>query len=527
MNLATDPAIAAKIARMAERVRFRDPQIRALGIDQTRLVLGDGDQGEEPAFSFLVSGDSGTGRHRRHSPPRAVADRLLEHRDAAAFLLHTGDVVYLVGARDQYPRNFIRPYREWLVGDEPWRSIPYDGMVFRKPFLPVPGNHDYYDLGPLVSVVAAITLPIRRWLQWFHDIDTGWRGSHQGETYSRAFLDMLAAVPPQRLRDHLDRHYSGRWDDCRCLRYEPGRFTRLPNRYYQFRHAGVDVFALDSNTFNAPFQGALATAESRSLRRRQLRRRIQELEEEQARCWRDRLTLSDEDARDDSFALREELEESLRDARWQLQLAGDGAEPRASVDHDQLDWLRRRLIASWRDGGSRGRILVFHHPPYVTEATKWDQGQTLAVRHHLRAVLDDVAAAVGPPRPDRPLVDLVLNGHAHCLEILHSVDTGHGDAHVPWVVCGGSGYSLRRQRREGGILSEPDASGAPVTVAESALFVGRERRRGHLVRPYSALRVDVAAGRPLAITLTPLITERRGSRWHSVDHPGRPARPQG
>jgi len=41
-------------------------------------------------FRFRVVWDSSTGRHRRHSPPRRVAERLLPHRRGAAFLLHTG-----------------------------------------------------------------------------------------------------------------------------------------------------------------------------------------------------------------------------------------------------------------------------------------------------------------------------------------------------------------------------------------------------------------------------------------------------
>jgi hypothetical protein len=151
----------------------------------------------------------------------------------------------------------------------------------------------------------------------------------------------------------------------------------------------------------------------------------------------------------------------------------------------------------------------------VTEQTKWDQAQTLAVRHHLRAVLDRVAAALGSLPAGRPLVDLALSGHAHCLEVLRGLDTGHGDAHIPWVICGGSGYSLRRQRSEGDELRE-SIDGTERAVARCELFVGRSGRGSSLRRPYSALRVDVAEGRPLRITLTPLIAEKLpGRRWHS------------
>jgi hypothetical protein len=98
--------------------------------------------------------------------------------------------------------------------------------------------------------------------------------------------------------------------------------------------------------------------------------------------------------------------------------------------------------------------------------------------------------------------------------VLHSLDTGHGDARIPWVICGGSGYSLRRQRSEGRLLSER-LDGGERAVARSELFVGRSGRGSTLRRPYSALRVDVAQGRPLRFRLTPLLAEKLpGRHWH-------------
>ncbi len=38
----------------------------------------------------------------------------------------------------------------------------------------------------------------------------------------------------------------------RCLRHQPGSFPRLPNRSFRVRIGGLDIFALDSNTFNQP-----------------------------------------------------------------------------------------------------------------------------------------------------------------------------------------------------------------------------------------------------------------------------------
>ena len=98
---------------MAARVRWKHPELTRLGIDQTRLVFDQEVESpaEDDAFYFLVIGDSGTGRHRFNSPPRQIAERLLPHKSRAAYLLHTGDVVYLVGAADQYRNNFLKPYR--------------------------------------------------------------------------------------------------------------------------------------------------------------------------------------------------------------------------------------------------------------------------------------------------------------------------------------------------------------------------------------------------------------------------------
>ncbi|QEY33276.1 metallophosphoesterase [Synechococcus sp. RSCCF101] len=447
MNLASDPPIAAKIARMAGWVRWRDPLMQRLGVDQTRLMLPKLPQadGAWPAWHFLVVGDSGTGRHRRHSPPRRIAERLLPHRQGAAFLLHTGDVVYLVGAAEQYRANFQRPYRDWLVDGDRWQTLPHDRMVFNQPLLPVPGNHDYYDLSAPVALLSGLSAPLRRQLGWWAEPDCGWHGSGAGGVYAAAFLDGLAGLSEAELSEHLDRHYVARWDGTRCLRYEPGAFTRLPNRYYRFRQAGVDVFALDTNTFTAPHGS------------------------------------------------------------------------REPVDQEQLDWLERGLIASWRDPGCRGRLLVCHHPAYSSEATKAPDPATLAVRHQLRRVFDAVASALAGLAGGRTPVDLVLTGHAHCLELIRCGDTGHADAGIPWLICGGSGYSLRPQGAGGGQVRERDGAGRERVVAASELFIGRGAiGPDPATRPYSALRIDVGPGAPLSLTVTPLVSERIGSGWR--DH---------
>lgn len=498
MNLATEAGVATKIRRMADRVRWGHPALARHGIDPCRLAI-DGDPGSPEAFSFLVLGDSGTGLHRRDTPQRRVAEQLLAHGTDARFLLHTGDVVYPVGSSEQYPDNFIRPYREWIVGGEDWEQLRYDRLVFRVPFLPVLGNHDYYDLPLPLGLLAGVTAPPRRLLRSWIRLDVGWHGSFVGQAWARAFLDGLGAVPEAELEEHLACTRTATVDGARCLLYRPGAFTRLPHRHYSVRWAGVDVFALDSNTFNQPLPAGADDG--------QLRRRRQRLDAERATLLLSLGPLGgDEDARDDRAAKAEQLDEQIRDIDKQL----EGGPP--AVDQEQLDWFADALIASWRNPDVRGRLLVLHHPPYVTETSKWDQGQTLAVRARLRGVLDRVAAALGPLPAGRPLIDLAFSGHAHCMEFLQTADTGHGDAHIPWLICGGSGYSLRRQRREGPLLQET-VDGRERPLAQSRLFLGRSGRGSSLRRTYSGLRVEVGSGTPLRLRLIPLVAEKAEGRW--------------
>ncbi|WP_366664988.1 metallophosphoesterase [Microcoleus sp. bin48.metabat.b7b8b9.023] len=511
---------------MNERVRWEEKSIADRGIDQTKMVLDDGVP-DSPEFSFLVAGDSGTGNHRGHNPQRQVAELMLSERQSCRFALHTGDVVYLVGSSEYYLQNFIRPYREFIVGGEHPSRIAYDRMVFNFPFLPVPGNHDYYDLPIFYGILSATALPLRRLLGSKLDLDVGWHGSEIGNAYAKAFLDYLKAHKlPGELDRHLDAHYTASTSTGRCIRYQPGRFTRLPNRYYTFRSGGIDFFALDSNTFNEPLP--IPKTKQGDIHRQNLELDRQKLEQEKLEMLEmsDRLNPEIPEAAeqlDDLRAKLEQVDEMLMDIDKQL-----SPDRTASTDVEQLEWLKRRLIESWGDSQVRGRVIYLHHPPYVTEATKWNQAQTLAVRLRLREVLDAVADAVGKAARGRPLVDLVLTGHAHCLEYLRTGDTGHGDSGINWIVCGGSGHSLRRQRVEGPILQEassPEAYGlareagaetASRRVAESLLFIGRSGEGSHKRRPYSCLRIDVLDGTPPKFRVRPLVVERFEGKWQEI-----------
>lgn len=513
MRFVIDPAIATKIQKMAQRVCWDAPPIQQRAIDQTRLVLDDG-KSDEADFSFMVIGDSGSGYHRGHSPQRQVAEQMLPHRNECRFVLHTGDVIYLVGSREYYPKNFIDPYREFLVdGDRPYQ-ISYDRMTFNLPFFLVPGNHDYYDLPLPYGLAIQATLPFRYLFRSQLDFDVKLHGSEQGNAYAKAFLDYLKGRSPAELEQHLDAHYTAQHGDQRCLRYQPGHFTRLPNRYYTFRMGDIDFFALDSNTFNDPIP--LPDTEKGDDYRAALQQQRAKHEQERQEIFAEVAQLDpnkpqEAERLDDLHAKEEQLAEIIRDIDKQL-----AVDHNTTTDTTQLQWLQKSLIESWQTQSVRGRVLFFHHPPYVTEATKWQQAQTMAIRWRLRQVFDAVAAEIGDVPQGRPIVDLVLNGHAHCLEYLRTMETGHADAYTNWIVCGGSGFSLRRQRLEGNDLLEPHGAEQRL-VAQSQLFVGRSGQGSQKRRPYSFIRIDVKDGRPPKFVIRPYVSEWFQRRWHQYE----------
>ncbi|MBD0334027.1 MAG: metallophosphoesterase [Cyanobacteria bacterium Co-bin13] len=510
-----DPAIPVKITKMKSRVCWQHPAIRDRKIDQTRLALDTG-HSDEREFSFLVIGDSGSGPHTDYNPQRKVAEAMLPHLPDCRFLLHTGDVVYQVGSSEQYPQNFIQPYREWLVGGSRPETIAYDQMVFQFPFLAVPGNHDYYNLPWAYGLFTQVMRPLRRLLGTHLNPNIGWHGSYEGDAYARAFLDYLKAIPPEQLSAHLDAHYTGQTETGRCLQYRAGEFTRLPNRYYSFHYGGIDFFALDSSTFNTP--SPLPQGPSGSDYRRLLHSQRDAVEVEKQAVVEEATQLKEQEPHaqerlDDLQAKIEQLDEVLLDIEKQLT-----ASPMMSIDAEQLLWLKDCLVSSWRNPEVRGRVLFFHHPPYVTEVTKWHQGQTLAVRQHLRWVLDEATKELARSSEDRPLVDLVLCGHAHCFEYLRTLDTGHADSHINWLVCGGSGLSLRRQRPDGPELSETFLGSDRETseerlVAKSQLYVGLSGHKSERRRPYSFLRIDVKAGSPPRFEVKLHVSERHHQTW--------------
>ena len=460
MKFVSDPDITVKIDQMKRRVRWQEESIRKRAIAQTKLVIDD-ENNDNPDFSFLVIGDSGCGSHLKHYPQGKIAEMMSEHRQDSRFVIHTGDVVYQVGSSEYYQQNFISPYKDFLVGGKNPKQLEYDSLIFKLPFFLVPGNHDYYDLPLIYGILAQATWLPRRLLRGRIDLDVGWHGSNEGDAYARAFLDYLADFKNKAsLQQHLDDKYTAKHTGDRCMSYQPGKFTRLPNRYYTFCYGGIDFFALDSNTFNQPL--AIPNTEAGQTKRERLLSRQSELENREQEIHEaiDRLDHNNpEDAEeiDDYNAKLEHIAESQRDIEKQLNKQDQ------ATDWEQFEWLKNSLVESWHNESVRGRIIFLHHPPYVTETTKWNQGQTLAVRDRLRQVFDDAAKEIGALLEGRSVVDIVLSGHAHCLEYLYTKDTGCADSNTNWIVCGGSGHSLRRQRREGTVLyQDADLNSEPI-----------------------------------------------------------------
>lgn len=510
MNLASDPDISVKISQMKRRVRWQEPLLKEKAIAQTKLVIEEKDT-DNPNFSFLVIGDSGCGAHLKHHPQRKIAEMMLQHQEECSFILHTGDVIYQVGSSEYYQKNFINPYREFLVDGEKPKKLQYDDLTFKLPFFLVPGNHDYYDLPLIYGILVQATWLPRRLLKGKIDLDIGWHGSYQGEAYAKAFLDYLIDIKGKiNLERYLDNHYTAKHRGDRCLQYQPGKFTRLPNRYYTFRYGGIDFFALDSNTFNEPI--SIPDTAAGATKRAQLLARQSELEKQEQKILAaidklDRHTPDEAEQIDDYYSRLEHIEESQRDIGKQLKQNPE------IVDSEQLEWLKTSLIASWQDESVRGRIIFLHHPPYVTETTKWNQGQTLAIRDRLRQVFDDAVKEIGALPKGRAIVDIIISGHAHCMEHLYTKDTGYADSYINWIVCGGSGHSLRRQRKEGAVLfQDADLNSQP--IGQSRLFIGRSGKGKQKKRPYSFLRIDVQAGDEPKFKVKPYVAQWHRHQWN-------------
>ncbi|MEH0416379.1 metallophosphoesterase family protein [Streptomyces sp. B21-083] len=81
-------------------------------------------RGDPDRFSFMVIGDTGEG----DAPQYAVVPGFLRAGQDTAFTVLASDVIYPVGATDDYGTKFFRPYQDYPA-----------------PVYAIPGNHDWYE----------------------------------------------------------------------------------------------------------------------------------------------------------------------------------------------------------------------------------------------------------------------------------------------------------------------------------------------------------------------------------------------
>jgi len=353
-------------------------------------------------FTLLALGDTGNAdaAARITSPQDAVAAEMAldaalpETGGAAEFVLHLGDVVYMTGERRLYDRDFLQPYAPFLT---PGSRI--GDLTFRIPFLPVPGNHDYYDVNLLLKWLSAIPVlgsGLRRMSSELFDFSLPRGGSGMGSAYMEAFVRTPA-------------------DPAAPATYMPGVDTRLPNRYYRFQYGCADFFALDSNTLDAPppWTGA-APAEREDARARlaELEKRVAELnaelKQEQALC--DEATAAEEaeaaasGLEPESCVRRRRLAEEALDAQRAiaLQLRRLRFGPR-DYDAEQIRWLKAGLESAARERPDNWRIVYLHHPLYTSIKNHCERPDVQDVRANLIELLAGHA-------------HLVLSGHSHAFE---------------------------------------------------------------------------------------------------------------
>ncbi|MGD1900497.1 MAG: metallophosphoesterase family protein [Phormidesmis sp.] len=439
-------------------------------IDQTCLAIADAPVGHDVSFSFLVLGDTDAGEASSRKAAFSsnafswqFAEQVMAHLGENRFLLHVGDVAYPSGSYENYLKYFLSPYRGLLtqLPSSPFYSS--DEITFNRPLLPVPGNHDYASTRASTKLLPRALRRLCDRLRSF-GIDWGHYGGAGGEAYAQTFLDDLSKLSPAQLDQHLKAHYTASEyvaSDYAASDCTPSGISGHQKTCLDYRPG---LFTRLPNRYYRFRYGGV-----------------------------------------DFFALDSNTWKTTPTA--------------ADFDQAQLDWLEQSLIHSWADPEVVGRVVYLHHSPYTTESFYWQQLETLWVRRHLRNVFERVAVSrretkecIGNP----PIVDLVLSGHAHCLEHLKTTQTGLGDAQIDWVVCGGSGAGLRRQRSGNiDILENVTYQGQSCTevVARSQLYAGKHGLGIKEQNFHSFIRVDVHPARAQKISVcTFLVTDADGYR---------------
>lgn len=422
-------------------------------------------------FSFLAVGDSGAGGERKSGskgkearPKFQVADVMNTESEDCDFVLHLGDVVYLSGSKEGYPDRVIGPYRRWL---QRGTDHEYDDMVFTKPFLPLYGNHDYFDIDKAVPILGKIAGKVRK------DVGTG---SDNGRVFQEAFMDLKT--------DPV----------AGALPYVTGERTRIPNRYYWFTHGSCAFIALDSNT--------LDTIE-KPVNRDDLKQKLEDaeklakiLEEQVEGVGRqiEKEEINEDDGEVRLYILVSELAEEHK----KIAMLDKYLDVRKEdYDKDQLAWLEH--VLQHPDVRDKWKIVYMHHQLYTSETSHNDDPESDGLRRNLRRLFVDHG------------VHLVLSGHSHCFEWVmravpfegvtdEEVRLARDEQRICYIVSGGGGRELRPSILDAAILGEKfsdeeivEQQRQFIDVAESkaysSLFPKGDDPEGH--HQFHFLRIEV------------------------------------
>jgi hypothetical protein len=422
------------------------------------------------SFSFLALGDSGSMGPKEQI--KFEVARMMAAEQGVSMVLHLGDVVYLSGSADGYRDRFILPYKEWLVRGKEQAS--HVEMLFKLPFLPVYGNHDYYDVNDALQLIPIIGDLVGDVIAATKE-EIG-RGSKNGKVFEEAFVASAADLVARVTKDGLP--------------YVAGEQTRIPNRYYWFTFGPCAFFALDSNTLDGTSEPAPGEKKQTKKLRKSLKHQVEELREnanELADLIRaKRVPKSTPNPELTLFHLVTEIAELEKKADVLEKFIEADEE---DFDADQLAWLEK--VLQHPDVQGKWKIVYMHHPLYSSEESHTDDPEAEGLRTNLRRIFVENG------------VHLVLAGHSHCFEwVAPALPADGGDPalvqperKICYVVSGGGGRHLRPSILDPALLKDERKVAAVINnqhlfslVAESKAYAA-VRDDGAEVFHY--LRVDV------------------------------------
>ena len=389
-----------------------------------QLLLLDPADGN--SFSFLALGDSGDGGSRispnwselrkeeltkeeekelkkaiKSDSKFLIADEMKveEGTKAIDFIFHLGDVVYSSGAAEGYKHRFIGPYHHWLASGT---NHDHKNMVFKKPFLPIYGNHDYYDIDDAVPLIGDLIGELK---------DSIGQGSGNGSVFEQAFVETEAhAVQNGQLEYFRDDR------------------TRIPNRYYWFIHGNCAFFALDSNTLEGTPELSKEHRRAIKVRRKKAEKQAKKLKKEVKGLRKELENLGEDqlerEALESEISDRyDDLVEALKTAR-NLEKFKDAE--KEDHDSDQIEWLKE--VLDKEEVAGKWKIVCMHHSLFTSDESHTDDAELSGLRPNLRKIFEEKK------------VDLVLSGHSHCFEWTEELKEEHSPC---YVVSGGGGKDLR------------------------------------------------------------------------------------